>query len=217
MTSGSSISDWVPALALISAFLMGSVPFGLWIARAFKVRDLTSRGSGNIGATNVSRVVGFWPAGFLTLLLDSFKGALPILVCIPVGVSLWAPWLQLEGLEFSMPLLWGLGLAAVLGHCFSPWLRFRGGKGVATGFGALAVLSPGAAAVGLIAFGLAFLARRIGSMASLAGLFSAAAAHLVIHGVRGTHLVFGALLVFVVLFRHESNIDALLQEKERGF
>jgi glycerol-3-phosphate acyltransferase PlsY len=71
--------------------------------------------------------------------------------------------------------------------------------------------------VGLIAFGLAFLARRIGSLASLAGLFSAAAAHVVIHGVRGTHLVFGALLVLVVLFRHEANIDALLQEKERGF
>lgn len=203
------------------ALLMGSVPFGLLVARLFNVRDLTSRGSGNIGATNVTRVLGFWPAGALTFALDVIKGAIPVLLSIPVGArlistvaSMVAPHLRFEALSESVA--WAVGCAAVIGHCFSPWLRFRGGKGVATGFGAILILSPWAALAGILAFGLAFVSKRVGSIASLSGLVVASVSHLVLFQ-GGPHLMWGALMILVIVFRHETNINALLENRENAF
>ena len=206
----------VPVALGLFAFLLGSIPFGLIVARLFKVKDLTERGSGNIGATNVSRVLGFWPAGALTFALDLLKGALPVLAVLPEGSRLWMGAFGLPETELSEAVRWAVGLFAVLGHCYSPWLHFKGGKGVATGFGAVLVLSPLSGLAGLVAFGVTFLSTRIGSLSSLSGLIVASVCHLVFEPI-GAHLWAGALLVFVILIRHEVNIDALLDHRESAF
>src|SRR5439155_1733868 len=154
--------------------LLGSIPFGVLVARAFGIDNLRESGSGNIGATNVSRVVGFWPAGFLTLILDSSKGLLFVL-------SLNNGWIVREEWDLTPILLWAFGLSAVLRHCYSPWLKFKGGKGVATSYGVLLALAPWSAAVGIASFLLAFLATKVGSVGSLFGLAMALAIHLLFY------------------------------------
>src|SRR4051812_1167920 len=121
----------VVVLAVIVAFLAGSIPFGVLFARARGV-NIREHGSGNIGATNAAHVLGK-KVGALVLLCDAAKGALPVL---------GARWLmpqRLPGDDWT----WGVaavGLAAFIGHLAPPWLRFRGGKGVATGFGVMVAL-----------------------------------------------------------------------------
>jgi glycerol-3-phosphate acyltransferase PlsY len=200
--------DHASIIAFAACFFIGSIPFGLIVARAFKVNDLTSRGSGNIGATNVSRVLGFWPAGFLTLLLDFAKGAAPVYLMMSGALAPDRP--------FSVIEVWIAALLAVVGHCYSPWLRFKGGKGVATGFGVLVALAPLSAACGVIGFGVAFAMTRIGSLSSLTGLACATIACLVAGGY-GPHLWLGAALVLLILIRHEGNLDAILESREKTF
>jgi acyl phosphate:glycerol-3-phosphate acyltransferase len=206
----------VTIFILALAFMLGSIPFGLIVARLFKVNDLSSRGSGNIGATNVSRVLGFWPAGAMTLGLDMLKGMVPLFLIMPLGFSLWSETFQINGTQVSPLLIWATGLAAVMGHCFSPWLKFKGGKGVATGFGVILVLSPFSAMAGLLGFVITFLSTRTGSLSSLAGLFVAAIAHLTFYST-ASYLWFGAAVITVILIRHESNLDALLESREKKF
>jgi glycerol-3-phosphate acyltransferase PlsY len=205
----------------VFAFALGSVPFGLLVARLFKVKDLTRKGSGNIGATNVARVIGFWPAGFLTFLLDMSKGVLATVLATPVGYHLLVSLLgspsdvsDSAGLSIVVP--WIAGFFVVLGHCYSPWLHLKGGKGVATGLGVILVLSPLSALFGILAFGLVFFHSRIASLSSIAGLILAAIAHLVFNPV-GVHLCVGLLMLLVILIRHEANIDALLENREKSF
>jgi glycerol-3-phosphate acyltransferase PlsY len=203
----------------LASFLLGSIPFGVLMARAFHVKDLQSRGSGNIGATNVSRVAGFWPAGFLTFLLDFVKGGLPVLVVSLPYFQSWWSMLTHQASEITTGAIWLIGLCAVLGHCFSPWVRFKGGKGVATGLGVIVVLAPLAALIGTVAFAFSFFKTKIGSLSSVIGLVSAALAYLIRipSSAFGAHLWIGAALIFLILFRHESNLDALLEGRERKF
>ena len=196
----------------LAALILGSIPFGVIVARIYKIDDLQSRGSGNIGATNVSRVLGFWPAGAIVFSLDLFKGALPILL-VKAGV---ASRYGYTAADVSEAALWLIGFCAVAGHCFSPWVGFKGGKGVATGIGVLLALSPWAGLAGILAFGLTFYEKRTGSLASLAGLMIAAATHLVLYPP-GAYLWFGGLIVWLIVIRHEKNIDALLQNRENSF
>jgi glycerol-3-phosphate acyltransferase PlsY len=188
-------ADWsriVPLLLCAGAFLLGSLPFA-----ALGVRGRAA-----------------------TFALNLAKGALPVfLASSPWTRGIWerlesALGAELIGQEgFPAPLLWAIGFFAVLGHCYSPWLRFRGGKGVSAGFGVFLILSPFAAAAGLVAYGFAFALRRSGALASVAGVATLACAHLVI-GPVGVQLWFGAAIVFLVLLRHEADIDALLTDRE---
>lgn len=206
----------LPFLVFGLSFLIGSIPFGLLIARAFKVQDLREKGSGNIGATNVSRVVGFWPAGFMTFALDVGKGALCVFLTSPLALRGWGELLRNSHLDLSPFQIWATGFFVVLGHCYSPWLKFNGGKGVATGFGALMVLAPISALAGLIGFILVFLQSRIASLASISGLLIAAVSYLVLNPF-GPQIWAGAAMIFIILLRHESNIDALLEGRENAF
>jgi len=195
----------IPLGLIIASFLLGSIPFGLMIAKIYGVDNLRAQGSGNIGATNVARVIGFWPAGFITFLLDAMKG---VLIIAPVKFG-WIP----EGLvPSSSTLFWAIGLAAMVGHCFSPWLKFNGGKGVATIFGVIAVLAPFSALVGGAVYGLTYLATRVGAAGSLLGLIAAISVHRVFYPFEPAMLLFG-LMVLVAVYRHESNLDGLLEEK----
>jgi len=210
--------EFMTSLAL--AFFAGSIPFGLIISRFFKVKNLRGQGSGNIGATNVSRVLGFWPAGFITFCLDVAKGALPVLLITPIGCKaialLFSGDSEVGNCSFNLPLQWAVGLFSILGHCFSPWVHFKGGKGVATGFGVALVLSSSAALMGIAGFILTFLSTRISSLSSIVGLLLTAVAYLALNPL-GPHLWLGAAMLFVIFMRHEANIDALLQNKEKSF
>jgi glycerol-3-phosphate acyltransferase PlsY len=210
------------ALLFLASFLVGSIPFGILMARAFNVKDLQSKGSGNIGATNVARVAGFWPAGFLTFLFDFLKGVVPVLmVSLPVFQTWWQnSWSQFYSSgQIGINTIWMVGFCAVLGHCFSPWVKFKGGKGVATGLGVIAILTPLAALIGVLGFGFCFFKTKLGSLSSVVGLIAAAVSYLVEKPSQqyGAYLWIGAALIALILVRHEPNIDALLSGNERKF
>lgn len=179
---------WILALAL--GYALGSVPFGLIITRLAGAGDLRSIGSGNIGATNVLRT-GRKGLAAATLLLDLLKG----LAAVLVAAHFWPEWA-------------GLGaLGAFLGHCFPVWLRFKGGKGVATTAGvAFGLAWPVGVAYALTWIGL-LLTVRISSVAGMSAAVIAPLAALVL-GERSAALVL-AVIAAVVLFQHRENIARL--------
>lgn len=189
----------IAAGLVLLGYLSGSIPFGLLLVRAARGVDVRERGSGNIGATNVARVAGKG-LGALVLVLDALKGALPVLLARAV-----------DGTE-QVPAL--VGLAAFAGHVAPPWLRFRGGKGVATALGVLAVLAPRAALAGALTWVLVLALSRISSVGSLlAGIVAVAVAWL----VPGTPAVAAALtsvLFGAMLWTHRGNIGRLLRRGE---
>ena len=137
----------------VAAYLLGSVPFGLLLAKLFGGGDVRKAGSGNIGATNVSRVAGPL-AGILTLILDTAKGT----------VAVWLAGRIANGSVTGMMIG---AVAVLLGHCFPVWLKFKGGKGVATALGVFLALSPLAAASALLLFFLCVLIWRFVSLGSI--------------------------------------------------
>ena len=180
------------AVCTLLAFLAGSIPFGVFLARRQGV-DIRHEGSGNIGATNVARVLGL-RVGLVVLILDAAKGALPVLATRAAGVDGWG--------------LAAAGMAAVLGHCFSPWLRFRGGKGVATALGVFLVVAPAAAGVGVATFVVFAGLTRIPAIGSLAGAVAMAAVCV----ARGPTPI-AALAVactLLILVKHRGNIARVI-------
>ena len=186
------------ALALAASYLAGSVPFGLLVARAATGKDVRTVGSGNIGATNVARAAGR-SAAAITLVLDALKGLVPVLLAARTLPQPWAPA--------------ACGVAAVLGHCFPVWLRFRGGKGVATGLGVALGLAPVAAVCGAAVWALLYKLLRISSVGSLAGV---AAALLVAAATSPGWSIAGlGAIAIVILARHRGNLARLLHHVER--
>ena len=186
---------WTHLAAAAAGYLVGSIPFGLILTRLAGEGDLRAIGSGNIGATNVLRT-GRKSLAALTLLLDGGKGAAAVLVC--------APWGAEAGLA--------AGLGAVLGHNFPPWLRFKGGKGVATTLGVLlaAVWPAGVGAV-LTWLGVAALFR-YSSLAALAALI--AAPFYAYWLAEGQAVGLAAVLALLAIVRHHANIGRLLRGGE---
>jgi glycerol-3-phosphate acyltransferase PlsY len=186
------------ALWIIGGFVAGSLPTGYLMGRALKGIDIRTVGSGNVGATNVFRSVGRG-AGLATLLIDILKGFLPV-------------WGALRGLPSeAVPLL--TGLAAVAGHTWSPWVRFRGGKGVATSAGVFLALLPGPAGVALATFAVFFaLSRRV----SVGSLVAAVALPLAAWGAAAPapRLVMAVVLGGVVIARHIPNMKRLWRGEE---
>lgn len=187
---------WHAALgALLLGYLLGSIPFGLILTRVAGLGDIRSIGSGNIGATNVLRT-GHKGLAAATLVLDALKGTAAVLIAAG-----WSPTAALLA-----------GLAAFLGHCFPVWLRFKGGKGVATFLGILLGLHwPSMIATGLIWVGTAAITR----YSSLSALLATAAAPLVL-------LLFGqpttaalvAMQTILIWIRHRANLKRLLSGEE---
>jgi glycerol-3-phosphate acyltransferase PlsY len=177
------------ALTAIWSFLIGSIPFGYLIGRFVYRTDIRQHGSGNIGAMNALRTIGKGGA-VAVLLLDAAKGVIPVL--------------------FHPPLIASVAAAcAVLGHCFSPWLGWKGGKGVATAFGAIFALS-WPAGLTLVAFWLlgALVVTRYSSVGSmLAGI--AAPFALFFYTRSLPEATFGAFIACLILWRHSENIARL--------
>lgn len=187
------------ALAAVAAYLLGSVPFGIVMARVFGLGDLRKIGSGNIGATNVLRT-GNKLAAFLTLILDAGKGA------IAVGIA-WALFGQAGQQPHLLDVAQVAGLFAFLGHLFPVYLRFKGGKGVATFLGTLLALS---FPVGLAACATWLVAAALTRYSSAAALCSAAFSAIWIFALdRGDMLILVAIFTVLIYIRHAANIKRL--------
>jgi glycerol-3-phosphate acyltransferase PlsY len=191
-------------LLVVLGFLAGSVPFGFVIARLFLGVDVREVGSGNIGATNVARAGGKG-VGVVVLLLDVAKAVLPMLAARAL----------LRGEPSGEILVVAVGLAAFLGHLFTPWLGFRGGKGVATGLGVFLVLSPPAALAGLVVFAVAYGATRMSSVGSLSGTAACAAVTFLAAGPSSPTAWAGLVLAALIFLRHRENIRRILRGEER--
>ena len=191
----------MPTLEVVAvAYLIGSIPFSFLVARAFGVHDVRRVGSGNVGATNVLRSAGK-AAGALALALDVGKGAAAAVLA--------------EGLapgEAALPA--AAAVAAVVGHMFPVWLRFRGGKGVATGLGAFAPLAPTAALGAIFAFAVVALTTRFVSLGSVSGALVLAALAVGLRGLDPVALA-AVLSAALVVFRHRSNLRRILGGTER--
>ena len=186
-------------LVIVAAYLVGSIPFSFLVARAFGVDDVRRVGSGNVGATNVLRSAGR-RAGGLALLLDAAKGAAASLIAVRL-----AP---------DQELTWALAaVAAVLGHMYPVWLRFQGGKGVATGLGAFAPLMPEAALGATVLFLLTLAATRYVSLSSIVGAAGLALLALVL-GSPEPVVWAAAVTAGLVVLRHRSNVRRLWTGQE---
>ena len=194
-------------LIIPAAYLLGSIPFGLILTKLFGAGDVRKSGSGNIGATNVARTAGTF-AGVLTLFLDAAKGAIPV-------------WLssRLTGGNTTWMML--AGFAAIVGHCFPVWLKFKGGKGVATAAGIFLMLSPWAFAGSVLLFLVVALWWRFISLASIS---AAAAMPLLIYFLWAPPhapplaVTFGTLAIaLLIAFKHDRNIQRLLEGTEPRF
>lgn len=221
-------------LCPLFAFLLGSIPFGLIIAKA-KGIDIRQHGSGNIGATNVLRVIGK-KYGITCLILDALKGFIPTLIAISVirFVGMKNP-MTIEALTpyaHDFPILTAqifqvlTGLLAILGHNYSPWVGFKGGKGIATSAGVLIALMPAAIVILLVIWFAVFF---ISKYVSLASIIAAAALPLVtlwgsyFHGkiADGTWnkplFVFNLLIAILAIWKHRTNIQRLRAGTENRF
>ena len=180
------------ALAVLGGFFVGSIPFGVIVSRVFYGRDIRAAGSGNIGAANALRTLGKKGAAAV-LVCDAIKGALPV-----VAVSL-------AGGSKAIATLGAA--AAIAGHCYSPFLRGRGGKGVATYYGAIWALAWPAGA----AFTLVWIATIIAvGYSSVASMLASAAMPFVLWFMLGrTGLVFGIISALFIVFKHRENIARL--------
>jgi len=188
----------------VIAFLLGSIPFGLVFSK-IKGMDVRKVGSGNIGATNVARVLGKgW--GLLTLAFDLMKGFGPVkLYCLLYGAG------NLSLVQDPFPGL--IGLFAVLGHCFSVFLKGRGGKGVATAAGVFIALSPKAFLLVLIVFAVV---AKVSGYVSVGSMAASVAAPIAMHFVAPSPYTepFLWAIALVIWFQHRSNIKRLLEGKE---
>lgn len=187
-------------LYLLGTYLIASIPFGYIVGKLFG-KDITKEGSGNIGATNVTRTIGK-KAGALVLLLDMLKGFIPV--------------------YFAKHIFWDtkyialVAVVAVMGHCFSIFMKFKGGKGVATGFGVLLALS---AKTALIVFLLWLGVFLVSGYVSLASVFSASLSWIVFFYIERDMYLTTAVFIssLIIIMKHSSNIERLMQGTEHRF
>ena len=189
----------------ILAYLIGGIPFGLLIAKKFAGVDIKESGSGSIGATNVLRVVKQTnPAlakklGIATLALDALKGVFVLAIAYFIGLS--------------EATLWGIAVIAVIGHCFSPYLNFEGGKGIATGMGVMMFMLPLETLIALVVWGVSAKTIKISSISSLTGVASLLIASFFIHpDMAHAPVVF---IVFILFYKHIPNIIRLFNGQEK--
>lgn len=198
-----NIPHW---LIPVVAYLLGSIPFGLLIVKARGGPDLREAGSGNIGAANVTRIAGAF-AGLLTLLLDAGKGYLAV----------WVAGRAVNGSASSRWMM-AAAVAAVLGHMFPVWLRFKGGKGVATSLGVFLPICREAVAVGVALWLLVVVFWRYSSLGSITAAAALPVLVYLLYAPRHappTYVTLGTILIsLLVLVKHRSNMERLMAGTE---
>lgn len=187
------------------AYALGGIPFGMILAKVFAGVNVKESGSGSIGATNVLRVVKETnpslakKLGAATLALDALKGIAIVLAAKYVGMS--------------DSVVWLVAVLAVIGHCFSPYLWFEGGKGVATGMGVMAVMLPIETAIALVLWGIAAKTIRISSLSSMLGLAALVVASFVLHPTMFHAPVL--FIAFILFYKHIPNFVRLFKGEEK--
>ncbi len=192
----------------ILSYLIGGIPFGLLIAKLFTGKDIRESGSGSIGATNVLRVLKETnPAlakklAITTVVLDGLKGVVLLIIAKLIGLSI--------------ETLWAIAIFSVIGHCYSPYLKFEGGKGVATGAGVLLVMLPIETLIAFITWFIVGKVLKISSLSSLLALCALILSSFIIHpdidGIKTHAPIF--IIAFVIVYKHIPNIIRLFQGKE---
>lgn len=193
----------------LTAYLIASIPFGVIIVKSLYSVDITKEGSKSIGATNVYRVLknidlkNAKKIAIITIICDVLKGFLPIIIAKFAGID--------------ENVLWMMAVMAVLGHCFSAFLKFEGGKGVATSYGVFAAFLPIEVALSLIVWFLVGKFIKVSSIASLSGIFTFLILSLIIHPQIlpiNTHAPI-IIIVFIVFYKHIPNIKRLIFKEEK--
>lgn len=192
----------------ILGYLVGGIPFGLLLAKYFTGKDIRESGSGSIGATNVLRVLKETnpklakKLAILTVTLDALKGIVVLLVAQFLGLSL--------------EVLWAIAIFAVVGHCYSPYLKFEGGKGVATGAGVLLVMLPLETFIAFVTWFVVGKVLKISSLSSLLALSALLVSSYLIHptleGINSHAPLW--IIAFIIVYKHLPNIIRLFQGKE---
>jgi len=195
-------------LLYLAAYLLSAVPFGFILAKVFAGVDVRKEGSGNIGATNVLRVLKekapqmAKKLTIATFALDATKGAIIILIAMALGAE--------------ASVLWTIAVLSVLGHCYSIFLGFEGGKGVATGFGVLLVLVPIPSLIAIVAWLIAGKVLKISSLSSLVGLIVLLISSYIIYpdmpGIH-THTPIW-IIAFIIFYKHIPNIVRVFKKEE---
>ena len=195
-------------LFYLAAYLFGSIPFGSILAKTFAGVDITASGSKSIGATNVLRVVKETnpvlakKLGIATVILDALKGTLVLIVAMYVGVS--------------DATLWAIAVLAVLGHCYSAYLKFEGGKGVATGLGVYLVLIPIPTLIGAIVWIVCAKVLKISSLSSLLGLVAVVvSASFLNNGLNVGSNAPMYIIAFIIIYKHIPNIIRIVKGEEK--
>lgn len=189
----------------IAAYLVGGIPFGLLLAKQFAGVDIKASGSGSIGATNVLRVVKETnPAlakklGIATLVLDALKGVLVVAIAYFLGLS--------ESTQ------WAIAILAVVGHCFSPYLNFEGGKGIATGMGVMMFMIPLETLIALVVWATMAKTLKISSISSLTGVAALGISSFIIHPEMAHAPVM--FIIFLLFYKHIPNIIRLINGEEK--
>ena len=193
----------IDILLLLGSYLLGAIPFGYMFTKWHTGADIREKGSGNTGATNVLRTQGpLW--GALTLVLDFGKAALAVYSC-----RLWGgpPWMAAAG-----------GFAAVLGHCFPVSIGFKGGKGIASAFGAFIFISPAAALGGVVVFLAVVASTKLVALGSICGSLTFGALLFVMHQLLGWYDVptcwAGLCVALLLVARHHKNIRNMIRKQE---
>jgi glycerol-3-phosphate acyltransferase PlsY len=202
----------------VAAYLLGSIPFGYLLVRVFRGEDVRLSGSGNIGATNVARS-GAKGLGIATLVLDALKGLAAVFLGLILAKQQF-PGIQFCGnpfIELSMRLMSVAALFAVLGHVFPVWLKFKGGKGVATALGVFVLLFPKAILVSLAIFVLVVVVTRYVSLGSILGAIAFPIAAYFFEYTQKIPLVLTSAIPLIIVIKHHHNIRRLLQGTESRF
>jgi acyl phosphate:glycerol-3-phosphate acyltransferase len=209
------------ALGLVVSYLCGSIPVGLIIGRLTQGIDIREYGSGNVGATNVMRTLGLKP-GLIVMAGDIAKGAVGCLVMVFLldadifgvqvasSISLSEGWLHDLALSFAV-------VSAVAGHMFSPFMGFKGGKGIATAFGSLCVVIPLSAFICLGVFIIVCLLTRYVSLGSICATLSLPLSCALVAPGHLVYLLFCIIVAILIVFAHRSNIKRLLTRTEHRF
>ena len=197
----------ITVLLILIAYVLGSIPNALWVEKTFKNIDVREHGSKNTGSTNAARVLGA-KLGIFTLILDILKGALPTYLGIVLGANLLTRITGIDKLDIIV-----IGMAAILGHTFSLFLKFKGGKAVATTLGVFLVLVPYAILILLVVF---FVIFGLTKYVSLASIVSAVALPITVY-LTTRHIpltILGIIIGLLVIIRHKENIKRLINGTE---
>ena len=200
----------ITILLMVISYILGSVPNALWIGKVFKGIDIREHGSRNTGSTNAARVLGA-KLGILTLILDVSKGLVPTLIAILLRVDFFQNLTKILNFDYVL-----VGICAILGHVFSMFMNFKGGKAVATTLGVFLILVPKAILFAAIVF---FVVFAISRYVSLSSVLAAISLPIFIYFLyqQTIYVILGILIAILIVVKHRSNIERLKNGTESKF